>query len=122
WCVSYYKEAGLVAYPFPNIEARKLINDVVPEFIDFMEDPEYVPKNTRLEKIKLQEVFNTKYLQLYNKKLSAHTFTAWVKKFCTTKAYRLNPKQNGKHDKSNSTEYFTIADESYQVSQQQTLI
>lgn len=121
WCVSYYKENGLVDYPHPNMEARKLINDVVPEFIDFMEDPDFVPKNTRLEKILLQEKFNERYQQLYNKKLTAHTFTAWVKKFCLTKGYRLNPKQNGKHDKSNSKEYLTIADEHYKP-EQQTLL
>jgi len=113
WCVALYKEAGLIAYPLPNIEARKLINDVVPEFIDFMEDEEFVPKNVRLVKIKLQETFNEKYFQLYNKKLTAHTFTAWIKKFCTTKGYKINPKQQGKHDKSNSVEYLTIGDDKW---------
>jgi len=113
WCVSYYKEYGLQDYLLPNIAARKLINDVVPEFIDFMEDEEFVPKNVRLVKIKLQETFNEKYFQLYNKKLTAHTFTAWIKKFCTTKGYKINPKQQGKHDKSNSIEYLTIGDDKW---------
>lgn len=117
WCVSFNKENGLTPYPLPNIEARKLINDVVPEFIDYMEDPHEVPKNVRLEKIKLQEKFNERYMQLYNKKLTAHTFTLWIKKFCTTKGHQLNPRQNGKHDKSNSIEYVTIADENYKIEQ-----
>lgn len=114
WCVAYYKENGLVNYPLPNIEARKLINDVVPEFIDFMENTEVVPKNQRLVKIDVQEKFNEIYLKAYNKKITAHSFTAWLKKFCTTKAYKLNPKQSGKHDKSNSIEYITIGDEHWQ--------
>jgi hypothetical protein len=117
WCVAFNKEYGLTPYPLPNIEARKLINDVVPEFIDYMEDANEVPKNVRLEKIKLQEKFNERYMQLYNKKLTAHTFTSWLKKFCTTKGHQLNPKQNGKHDKSNSIEYVTIADENYKSEQ-----
>lgn len=118
WCVSYYKENGLIPYPHPNIEARKLINTVVPEFVDFMDDRDYVPKNVRLGKIKLQEIFNEKfYVPLYNKKLSPHMFTLWVKQYCRSGNYILNPIQKGKHDKSNGTEYITIADDHYQESQ-----
>lgn len=113
YCVAYYKMegVGLVDYPLPNMEARKLVNDVVPEFIDFMEDTAFVPKNQRLKKIEVMTDFNDKvYLPAYNKKLTAHTFTGWLRKFCTTKGYNLNPKQKGKHDKSNSVEYITIGD------------
>lgn len=109
WCVSYYKEAGLMEYPSPNIEARKLVNDVVPEFVDFMDDESYVPKNTRLKKIDTMTIFNDKvYVPCYNKRLSAHSFTGWLKRFCSSKGYQLNPLQKGKHDKSNSIEYITI--------------
>lgn len=121
WCVSYYKECGLVAYPHPNMEARKLINDVVPEFIDFMEDSELVPKNTPHEKIVLLEKFNDVYIKLYSKKLTAHSFTSWLRKFCTTKGYTLNPKQKGKFDKRNSKEFITIADSNWKDEQTKLL-
>lgn len=122
WCVAYYKENGLEPYPFPNLEARKLVNDVVPEFVDFMEDPVCVPKNQRLKKIDIMMHFNdTCFVPSYNRKLTAHTFTAWLKRFCSSKGYRLNPKQNGKHDKSNSVEYITIADDNWKDEQTKLL-
>ena len=122
WCVSFYKENGLQQYPFPNLEARKLVNDVVPEFVDVMEDENRVPKNQRLKKIEVMTKFNDEVYQLsYNRKLTAHTFTAWLKRFCSSKGYRLNPKQKGKHDKSNSVEYITIADDNWKDEQTKLL-
>lgn len=114
WCVAYHKENGLVEYPFPNISQRKLINDVVPEFIDFIEDDDLVPKNIRTAKLGVFEKFNVIYFQLYNKRLTSHMFTIWLRKFCEVKGYKLNPKQGGKPDKSNSVEYITIANDKYQ--------
>ena len=122
WCVGYYKSQGLIDYPNPNLEARKLVYDVVPEFVDFMDDPEYVQKNTRLKKVEVMTTFNEKfYYPLYNKKITPHSFTGWLRKFCNSKGYTLNPKQKGKHDKSNSVEYITIADANWKDEQTKLL-
>lgn len=117
FCVAYYKEHGLQPYPNPNVEARKLVNTVVPEFVDFMDDKEYAPKNQPLIKIKLQDTFNEIYFKSYKKNLSPHMFTIWVKQYCRSGNYVLNPVQKGKHDKRGGIEYITIADDKYHQSQ-----
>lgn len=122
FCVSFFKEAGFVQYPNPNFDTRKLVNEVVPEFIDWMMDDSKVPKNTRLEKIKLLDDANSSfYVSLYTGKLKPHTFAKWVKQVCRNKGLQFNPHKKGNYDKSNSVEYYTIANEEYKHSQQNLL-
>lgn len=121
WCVGLYKVKGLVPYPMPNYEKRKLIIEVVPEFIDFMDDRDKVKLNERQEKISLLNGYNEIHKQLYGNMIKPHTFAKWVKQYCKNKGYIFNPKQKGHFDKSNSTEYYTIADADFK-NEQTTLL
>lgn len=121
-CVQWHKEEGLVKYPKGNFDVRKLVNDVVPEFIDFMDEPANAPRNERLEKITLLDKFNTDLYQgLYNQKLKPHTFHKWVKQYCKIKNLKFNPHKKGNYDKSNGKEYYLLADADYKP-EQQTLL
>lgn len=121
-CVQWHKEEGLVKYPKGNFDVRKLVNDVVPEFIDFMDEPANAARNERLEKITLLDKFNTDlYHGLYNQKLKPHTFHKWVKQYCKIKNLKFNPHKKGNYDKSNGKEYYLLADADYKP-EQQTLL
>jgi hypothetical protein len=118
-CVALFKAEGLITYPKGNYDARKLTSEVAQEFLDFMDDASYVARNVEQEKIKLLTSFNEKiYFPQNNKKISAHTFTKWVKHYCKTKGLKLNPHKNGGRDSRNSIEYYIIADASYKAAQQ----
>lgn len=119
WCVALFKGRGLINYPNGNYDSRKLTSEVAQEFIDFMDNAELISRNVRQEKIKLLDSFNEKIYAPQNggKKVTAHTFTKWIKHYCKTKGLRLNPHKNGGRDNSNSVEYYTIADKDYKASQ-----
>ncbi len=108
FCVQQHKSEGLVAYPKSNFDARKMANEVNIEFIDFMDGDQF-PRNQRVDKLKILEKFNVVYQQLYSKKLTPNFFYKWVKQYCTNNSLYFNPHKLGGYDKSNSTEYYTIA-------------
>ena len=116
-CVQAYKALGLLPYPAGNFNMRKLINEVLPEFIDFMDDPETVPRNTRLNKEDLMGKFNERfYMPVYGRKMTPHTFKKWVKSYCSTKGLRLNPHksdENDGRDRYKNDEFYTLADDNW---------
>lgn len=117
-CVQGFKTLGLLPYPKGNFEIRKLVNDVVPEFIDFMDNKEDVPRNERLGKISLFDKFNKEvYNSLYGQNLKPHTFHKWVKQYCKNRGLQFNPHKNGNHDKSNGKEYYLLADSAWKEDQ-----
>lgn len=120
YCVALYKMQGLIEYPKGNFDSRKLVNEVVQEFIDFMDDPTPetgVQRNVRIKKIELLDKYNAIHNQLYSNKLKPHTFAKWVKQYCKNKGLQFNPDKKGGFDKSNSIEYYTIADGNYKSNQ-----
>lgn len=109
-CVQAFKALGLLPYPKGNFDMRKLVNEVVPEFIDFFDDSDMVEKNKIIEKIELIKKFNADvYYPLYGSNLKPHTFHKWIKQMCKTRGLRFNPHKGGGHDKRNSKEYYLIA-------------
>jgi hypothetical protein len=115
-CVSMYKSGGLIDYPKANYEARKLVSEVVQEFVDFMDNREYVPLNKPFEKNTVLTTYNDKFhCPLGYKRLMPHTFSKWVRQYCKNKGYKFNPKQNGQYDKRNNVEYYTIADKDFKT-------
>ena len=70
----------------------------------------------------MMQAYNTNFhFGLYGKNLTAKAFNTWVKKFCKTKGYIFNPHKKGGYDKSNSMEYYTIADAAYVAEQTKLL-
>jgi hypothetical protein len=120
-CVQAYKELGLVPYNDGNFDIRKLVNDVVPEFIDYM-DSDAVARNERIGKIEIFDKFNTDvYVPLYGQKLKPHTFHKWVKQYCKNRTLKFNPHKNGGHDKSNGKEYYLLANDKWKSEQMNLL-
>lgn len=106
-CVQSFKTIGLLKYPKSNFDMRKLINSVVPEFIDFMDADCLF--NERIEKVALLEKFNVVYSSLYSQKLKPHTFHKWVKAYAKNRQLQFNPHRGGSFDKSNGKEYYVLA-------------
>lgn len=109
WCVQCYKIDGLVQYNDSHFDLRRMTQDTVAEFSDFMES-EDVPRNTRLFKNSLLETYNSKIQRpLYQNNIKPHTFVKWVKLYCKLHGLHFNPHKQGGYDKSNGKEYYSIA-------------
>lgn len=109
YCVHAYKRHGLVAYPKPNLEMRRLMSEIPIEFLDWFDDIQNVPRDKRLKKLPLLEEYNKVHMQLFGKKISPNSFKKWVAQYCRNRGLFFNPHRNGDFDKAGGTEWYSLA-------------
>ncbi len=111
-CVQIYLKGGLIEYKQSNYDSRKLMVESNQEFIDWLdgtdEKAKYkIARNEWLSKKELLKQWNDEAKSLNMTTISPHSFSKWVKKYCQTKGFRFESK------KSNSVEYYMIAEKTF---------
>ena len=107
-CVQLYLHNGLMSYTASNYDSRKLLVESNQEFIDWLDAADSrgiykIPRNEWLSKKELLKQWNEEAKSLNMTTISPHSFSKWVKKYCTTKGFEFHSR------KSNSVEYYMIA-------------
>lgn len=82
------------------------------EFIDWMDGHDdkgvyRIKRNVWLAKKDLLKAWNDEAKSLNMQTISPHSFSKWVKRYCTTKGFVFDSK------KSNSIEYYMIAEKTF---------
>lgn len=109
WCVQCYKESGLVAYPKSNLDERRLVMSVQPEFIDIIENMEYMPRDERFDKAPAFNAFNEMLKNNNEKMASSKAFLKATQDYCKARGLFFNVKKNGKRDYTNNKDHYTIS-------------
>lgn len=86
-CIQKYLNNGLIKQNAKNIKLRKLIAETSFEFLEFIEDVEYIRINERFTKQDVFENFIKVYPDFKNW-LRRKAFNIWVKKYCVFKNFK----------------------------------
>lgn len=83
-CIQLFMKNGLIAQNTKNIKTRKFIAETSIEFLEFIDDAENFPRNSRLNKKMYYDKFLDDYPD-FKKWLNRKTFVIWVQKYSTYK-------------------------------------
>jgi hypothetical protein len=100
-CIQVYLQNGIIEPPKVNVNLKRLLQEVGPDFITVMD--ENVILNQRYDKKEIFEIYTSKYP--YQVGITQRTFTSWVKLYAVVKGFKITESH------SNDVEYFILSQE-----------
>ncbi len=89
-CIQVYLTEGLISKTTSSLITRKIIDSTCREFYEFMEEDNFLEEHLKREAFYEFQKRYPDYLQL-----KQHTFTKWLKLYCTYKGYQLEELKSG---------------------------